>query len=117
MVELTRYAARMLYAPKRLALPKDNITQVQLTLRPVPGLIRGALVQTVPLAQWRSGDLYVTAVRVTNQSTRALEIVLEDLRGRWIAATAQHGRIGPAGSELDTTALYLICDRAFEACL
>lgn len=117
MVELTRYAARMLYAPKRLALPRDNIVQAPLTLRPVAGLLRGALVETVPLAQWRSGDLYVTAVRVTNKSTRPLEIVLEDLRGQWIAATAQHGRIGAAGSELDTTALYLICDRSFEACL
>ena len=34
MVELTRFAARMLYAPKRLALPRENITQVPLTLRP-----------------------------------------------------------------------------------
>jgi hypothetical protein len=61
--------------------------------------------------------LYVTAVRVTNKSAQPFELPLEHLRGRWLSVTAQHGRIGPAGSETDTTALYLICDRAFDACL
>ena len=117
MVELTRFAARMLYAPKRLALAQANIQQVMLTQRPVAGLLRGAPVHTIPIAQWKSGDLYVTAVRVSNQSSRPLELVLEDLRGNWVAATAQHGRLGPAGSELDTTAIYLICERRFESCL
>jgi hypothetical protein len=61
--------------------------------------------------------LYVTAVRVTNQSAIPLELQLEQLRGRWLAATAQHGRLGASGSQTDTTALYLVCDRAFESCL
>ena len=117
LVELTRFAARMLYAPKRLALAQENIQQVMLTQRPVAGLLRAAPVHTIPIAQWKSGDLYVTAVRVSNQSSRPLELVLEDLRGNWVAATAQHGRLGPAGSELDTTAIYLVCERRFESCL
>lgn len=117
MVELTRFASRMLYAPRRLATTRPGISQVQVSTKPVPGLVRGGLVETVPLGQWRSAGLYVTAVRVTNKSTQPFELPLEHLRGRWLAVTAQHGRIGPAGSETDTTALYLICDRAFDACL
>lgn len=117
MVELTRFASRMLYAPRRLATSRPGIQQVQVSNKPVPGLVRGGLVETVPLGQWRSAGLYVTAVRVTNKSTRPFELPLEHLRGRWLAVTAQHGRIGPAGTETDTTALYLICDRAFDACL
>jgi integrating conjugative element protein (TIGR03749 family) len=117
MVELTRYASRMLYAPRRLAGAKAGIQQVQVSTKPVPGLVRGGLVESVPLGQWRSAGLYVTAVRVTNKSAQPFELPLEHLRGRWLAVTAQHGRIGPAGSETDTTALYLICDRAFDACL
>ena len=117
MVELTRFASRMLYAPRRLATARPGISQVQVSTKPVPGLVRGGLVETVPLGQWRSAGLYVTAVRVTNKSTQPFELPLEHLRGRWLAVTAQHGRIGPAGSETDTTALYLICDRAFDACL
>lgn len=117
MVELTRFAARMLYAPRRLATTRAGIQQVQVANKPVPGLVRGGLVEAVPLGQWRSAGLYVTAVRVTNKSTQPFELPLEHLRGRWLAVTAQHGRVGAAGSETDTTALYLICDRAFDACL
>lgn len=116
MVELTRHAARQLYAPRRLAWTRPGVQQVAVDRLPIDGLIRGALVETVPLGQWRSGQLYVTAIRVTNRSSRPLEIPLEDIRGRWLAATAQHGRIGPAGSPTDTTAIYLVCDRAFAAC-
>lgn len=117
MVELTRYASRMLYAPRRLATARTGIQQVQVSTKPVAGLVRGGLVEAVPLGQWRSAGLYVTAVRVTNKASQPFELPLEHLRGRWIAVTAQHGRIGPAGSETDTTALYLVCDRAFDACL
>ncbi|GKS87284.1 TIGR03749 family integrating conjugative element protein [Acidovorax sp. SUPP1855] len=117
MVQLTRYAARMLYAPRRLAYDLPGVRQVEVGTQPVTGLLRGAQVEAAPLGQWRSGNLYVTAVRVTNRARTPLELPLEDIRGRWISATAQHGRIGPAGSDWDTTALYLVCERAFEACL
>lgn len=117
MVELTRFAARMLYAPRRLATPVAGIQQVQVGQQPVPGLLRVARVLAVPMGQWRSAGLYVTAVRLTNQSPMPLELQLEQLRGNWLAATAQHGRLGVAGSDTDTTAVYLICDRAFESCL
>jgi integrating conjugative element protein (TIGR03749 family) len=117
MVELTRFASRMLYAPRRLAVGQPGISQVQVSHRPVLGLVRGALVETVPMGQWRSAGLYVTAVRITNKSSQPLDIPLDNLRGKWLAVTAQQGRLGAAGSEADTSALYLICDRAFDACL
>lgn len=117
MVQLTRHAARQLYAPRRLASPLPGVNQVPVAHDPVTALLRGANVQAVPVGQWKAGALYVTAVRVTNQSRYPLELPLESLRGRWIAATAQHGRIGAAGSDTDTTALYLVCERSFESCL
>jgi integrating conjugative element protein (TIGR03749 family) len=117
MVDLTRFASRMLYAPSRLALSQPGVSQVQVSTKPVVGLVRDALVETVPMGQWRSAGLYVTAVRITNKSNHPLDIRLDNLRGKWIAVTAQHGRLGAAGSEADTSALYLICDRAFDACL
>lgn len=117
MVQLTRHAARQLYAPRRLAWATRGVHQVEVSLAPVPTLIRGVNAEIAPLGQWKSGPLYVTAVRVTNRSKFPLEIPLEQLRGRWLAATSQHGRVGAAGSDTDTTAIYLVCDRAFEACL
>lgn len=117
MVQLTRHAARQLYAPRRLAWATPGVNQVAVATDPVPRLIRGLNADIVPLGQWKSGPLYVTAVRVTNRSSMPVEIPLEQVRGRWVAATAQHGRIGAAGSDTDTTAVYLVCDRSFESCL
>jgi integrating conjugative element protein (TIGR03749 family) len=111
MVQLTRHAARQLYAPRRLAWTTPGVHQVDVSMKPVPALIRGINAEVVPLGQWKSGPLYVIAVRVTNRAAVPLEIPLEQLRGRWIAATAQHGRVGRAGTETDTTAIYLVCDR------
>lgn len=116
MVQLTRYAAHQLYAPKRLATPLSGVQQVEVTAEPIANLIRGVNVVSTPVGQWRSGQLYVTAVLIKNRSHHPLEIPLEQMRGQWIAATAQHGRIGSAGSETDTTAIYLVCQRRFEAC-
>lgn len=117
MVQLTRHAARQLYAPRRLANATPAVTQVAVSQQPLANLVRGAHVDAVPVGQWKGGALTVTAVRVTNKSRFALELPLESLRGRWIAATAQHGRIGAAGSDTDTTSIYLVCERAFESCL
>jgi integrating conjugative element protein (TIGR03749 family) len=117
MVELTRYAVRQLYAPARLATRVPGVIQVQVAQVAVPALIRGVNADVAPLGAWKSGPLYVTAVRVTNRSRYPLEIPLEQLRGSWIAATAQHGRIGPAGSDTGTTVIYLVSSRPFEASL
>lgn len=115
-VMLTRYAARRLYAPWRLTGGDPAIHQVPLELKSIPDLYRGARVQTTPIGAWRAGSLWVTAVRMTNLESSPLEIRLEDIRGNWITSTAHSGVLGRAGSETDTTALYLVCDRPFEAC-
>lgn len=117
MVQLTRFAAQALYAPRRLMPTLAQVQPMPVAGAELPHLIRGVRVQAVPLGQWRSGSLYVTAVRVTNRAGVPVELPLDDLRGVWIAVTAQHGRLGPAGSDTDTTAVYLVCDRAFDACL
>ncbi len=115
-VALTRYAAKMIYAPRRLAPTTPGVVQIPVTRLPAAGLYRGARLQAVPIGAWRSGDLYVTAVKVTNLGDQVIELDLDEIRGRWLTATAQHLRLERAGSEADTTAIYLVCDQPFEAC-
>lgn len=118
MVALTRYASQALYAPRRLMPSAPGVRQMPIATVPIAGLYRGATgasVQTTPIGSWRSGQLYVTAVRLTNQSSQALDIDLQELRGQWIAASAQHTRLLAKGSDWDTTAIYLVSDRPFEA--
>lgn len=115
MIELTRYAAQTLYAPSRLVPVLPGVHQEPVDRKTVSGLYRGAEIETAPLGAWSSGPLHVTAVRFTNRSDRPLELDVEQLRGRWIAATPQHWRLLPRGSEADTTAVYLVSDRPFAA--
>ena len=116
MVGLTRFAAQSLYAPRRLLPAAPGVKQLPIASTPVEGLYRGWHVQTTPIGAWRSGQLYVTALRFTNQGQQPLDIDLQEVRGHWLAATAQHTRLLAAGSDWSTTTVYLVCDRPFEAC-
>jgi integrating conjugative element protein (TIGR03749 family) len=116
MVALTRHAAQVLYAPRRLVPSTPAVRQVPVHPAPVDGLYRGWRVETVPIGAWRSGDLYVTAVRFTNTGDQAIDLDLQELRGRWLAATAQHTRLLASDPAWRTTTVYLVCDRPFDAC-
>lgn len=116
MVALTRHVAQVLYAPRRLMPSTPAVRQVPVNPAPVDGLYRGWDVETVPIGAWRSGDLYVTAVRFTNTGSQAIDLDLQEVRGRWLAATAQHTRLLASDPAWRTTTVYLVCDRPFDAC-
>ena len=124
-IRLTRYAAKQLYAPERLAGGDSAIKRIPLELStPVP-LIRGGLVETVPIASWKGDGLTVTAVKVRNLSMQSLQLRFDKsnalpvlnlndrLRGDWLTATLQHSYLGLAGSDNDTTTLYLVSHQSF----
>ena len=115
-VSLTRFAAQQLYAPQRLQTPLPGVVRVPVPDKPV-ALVRGGAVEAVPLASWRSGFRYVTAVKLTNTSVEAQELLAHGLRGEWLAATFQHHRLLPVGDEADHTVVYLISDRPFSGLL
>ena len=111
-VSLTRFAAQQLYAPQRLQTPLPGVVRVPVPDAPVP-LVRGGAIVSTPLASWRSGHRFVTAVQLSNTSPEAQELEAHPLRGAWLAATFQHHRLLPAGDEADHTVAYLISDRPF----
>lgn len=112
-VALTRYAAQQLYAPERLVPNTPGVVAIPVQVAPV-GLLRGGGVEAVPVAAWKAGLHYVTAVRLTNHSAKAVILDPRELRGAWLAATFQHNRLLPSGADEDTTAVYLISDRPFD---
>lgn len=113
-VALTRFAAQQLYAPARLVQDRPGIVRVPVARGSIP-LLRGAAVDAAPLVAWRAGGLYVTAVKLTNRSEQPQTLDPRDLRGSWLTAVFQHNRLLAAGSEADTTAVYLISARPFAA--
>ena len=113
---LTRFAAQSLYAPRRLAPTLPGVFQAPVDGRPID-LVRGESIQATPLIAWRSGNLYITAVRLRNQGYSSVILDPRSLRGLWLAATFQHARLFPKGDEADTTAVYLISAKPFEHAL
>lgn len=113
-VALTRYAAQQLYAPARLIEDRSGIVRVPVSREPV-SLLRGSTVDAAPLVAWRAGGLYVTAIKLTNRTDQPQILDPRNLRGVWLTAAFQHNRLLATGSEADTTAVYLISARPFEA--
>lgn len=108
-VVLTRYAAQMLYAPLRTVEPLPGVARVGLRPDlPLQTLLPALPVQAWAMAAWRVDDHWVSAVRLSNQSTRWLELDPRALRGAFVAATFQHATLGPAGKATDTTVVYLV---------
>lgn len=116
MVQLTRYAAQTVYAPRRLKPVADGVRGIPMDGKSIEGLFRGVRTRSRPIGQWRSGDLYVTAVQVVNLEGRSVSLDLEQIRGRWIAAALQHHRVLASGSDYDSTTLYLVCGQPFHSC-
>ena len=113
---LTRYAAQQLYAPTRLIPRQPGVVAIPVSAEPVE-LVHGARIEAVPVAAWKAGLRYVTAIKLTNRTQRPVVLDPRELRGAWLAATFQHNRLLPAGDEADTTAAYLISDRPFDVAL
>ena len=111
---LTRYAAQQLYAPTRLIPRQPGVVAIPVNPEPVD-LVVGGKIEAVPIAAWKAGLRYVTAVKLINRTQSPVVLDPRELRGSWLAATFQHNRLLPAGSEADTTAVYLVSDRRFDA--
>jgi integrating conjugative element protein (TIGR03749 family) len=108
---LTRYAAQQLYAPARLLKTPEGIHTASFNSDSSESLIRGGDILAEPVAAWRKGNLYVTAVKLTNRSAHTVVLDPRLLRGQWRTATFQHAQLGAAASDTNVTALYLISDR------
>jgi integrating conjugative element protein (TIGR03749 family) len=115
-VTLTRFAAQQLYAPARLLKELPSVVRVPVKRGPV-ALVRGDTVEAIPLIAWRAGDLFLTAVKLSNKTRRPQVLDPRTLRGRWLTATFQHNRLHRAGDEADRTVVYLISARPFAASL
>lgn len=108
-VALTRYAAQSLYAPLRTVEPVSGIDEVPIpTHLPLDTLLPTLPVRAELLAAWRLGSQYVTAIKLTNTSSRWIELDPRLIQGDFVAATFEHPDVGPAGHSTDTTVVYLV---------
>ncbi len=108
-VALTRYAAQSLYAPLRTVESLPGVSRVPLKLRTeLPTLLSTENVSSTPIAAWRLGDYWVTAVKLRNRGSKTVQLDPRRLQAKLFAATFQHAFLGQVGSAEDTTIAYLV---------
>ncbi|WP_434694946.1 TIGR03749 family integrating conjugative element protein [Pseudomonas sp. Z1-14] len=108
-VALTRYAAQSLYAPLRTVESLPGVSRVPLKLRTeLPTLLPTENVSSTPIAVWRLGDYWVTAVKLRNRGSKTVQLDPRRLQAKLFAASFQHAFLGPVGSPEDTTIVYLV---------
>jgi len=108
-VALTRYVAQSLYASLRTVESLPGVRRVPLQLRTeLPTLLPTENVSSTPIAAWRLGDYWVTAVKLRNRGSARVQLDPRRLQAKLFAAAFQHAFLGPVGSAEDTTIAYLV---------
>ncbi len=115
-VTLMRYAIQQLYAPKRLLKHSNTITRFPMETTHVVPLFLDGSAAAMPLASWRGGDWYVTALLIKNLLPQALPLDPRLLCGDWKAASVYpQTTLAPHGTPInrDTTTLFVISTKPF----
>jgi integrating conjugative element protein (TIGR03749 family) len=122
-VDLTRFAAQSLYAPKRL-LEKINLIRIPINTKKAVRLFTCSTalacngnVLARPIATWQSPHLYISAVLLKNTTQQQIVLDPRDLLGQWKATTFHFNRLGKANSPEDTSVVYLVSSSPFEQSL
>lgn len=122
--DMVRWVAQQLYAPKRLLSQPNWIYRVPMHTDYFVPLYRGDVVSSMPLASWRAGDYYVTAVLIRNVlEGQEVTLSYNMLRGQWIAVSffrqskLNPDVLTPSRTDRDSTTAILISTIPFAAAL
>ena len=115
-VSLMRYAEQQLYAPQRLLKKSMSITRFPMETSHIVPLFYDGSASAMPLASWRGGDLYVTALLIKNLVHQPLPLDPRLLCGHWKAASFfPQTTVAAQGTPInrDTSTLFVVSTRPF----
>lgn len=122
--DMVRWVAEQLYAPKRLLTRPNWIFRTPMQTERFVPLYRGAIVSSMPLASWRAGDFYITAVLLRNvQKGQQVTLKHAMIRGSWIALSffrlshLNPAVLTPARTATDSTTAILVSSVPFNEAL
>lgn len=124
-VDMTRFVAQTLYAPKRLI---KDIGLVKVPVNPLVTnlfacydnvlLCNNSIVITPIVAYRNKQGNYITALKITNKdSNYGINLDPRAVRGNFLAASFHFDRLGKSGNNSDTSVLYLISKQTFRQSL
>ncbi len=116
-VTLTRFAIQSLYAPKRLILTPEGIHRAPMQTEKHVPLFYGASIDAMPLASWRAGPLFITAVELKNLLSHPISIDAKTIKGDWQTAALYPSTQLPSQDKHETTTIFLVSSKPFDKAL
>lgn len=121
--QMISWAVRQRYAPKRLLSQPNWVYRVPMQTNHFVSLYQGGTVSSMPLASWKAGDYYITAVLLRNTLSQRTHLSYDMLRGQWVAVSffrlsqLDPAILTPHRTYKDTTTAILISSAPFRAAL
>lgn len=113
-VDLTRYASEAVRVSGAERKVDPKITPVRLSQFVAVDLTYDTRIKALPIAGWKQGGVYVTAVELHNSSQDKVSVDYRHLKGRWLASTIENETLDGRGRTNSVTYLYLISSQPFE---
>lgn len=113
-VDLTRYASEAVRVSGAERKINPKITPVRLSQFVAVDLTYDARIKALPIAGWKQGGVYVTAVELHNSSQDKVSVDYRHLKGRWLASTIENETLDGRDRASSVTYLYLISSQPFE---
>ncbi|MCX7103586.1 MAG: DUF3438 family protein [Methylobacter sp.] len=113
-VELTRYASEAVRVSGAERKVDPKITPVRLSQFKAVDLTYDARIKALPIAEWKQGGIYVTAVELHNASPDKISVDYRHLKGKWLASTVESESLEGRNRDNSVTYLYLISSQPFE---
>lgn len=110
-IQLTRYAARTFYGPDRLAIKDERVRMEKVGNYDLSTLFTGSsynVFSAEPLAVFRNGKMYLTAIKLTNNTFEPQAINHNHINADFSFSTAQSPLVNQKYVPGDMTMLYLI---------
>lgn len=101
-IGLTRFAIHALYASERFNQTPKGVHRIAMQTTKTVGLMQEK-IRAYPLASWKGGDLYVTAVELKNTVSQPLKLDPKAIQGRWESAAFYPGSILAPKGKASTT--------------
>ncbi|AAU27078.1 TPA: TIGR03749 family integrating conjugative element protein [Legionella pneumophila] len=116
-IQLTRFAIQALYSPERVRdIPEGIYRSPMQTNKTIP-LFYGASIEAHPLASWRGGSLYVTAVDLKNLLNQPVKLQFSKLMGHWQTASFYPKSELPPRNQHESTTVFVVSDQPFATAL
>ncbi len=116
LVDAARFALSHYSGPARL-IPERQAVAIRLAPPRIPLVRAQPNLRVQPLAQWRMGEYYVTAVGVRNTGAHRVAFDPLALRGDWQFVAALHTELQPRGSGYDSSVWALVSRVPFNQAL